>query len=178
MFQAVRRTLLVYQYTTALIKTSLFSPRALQATEPVSPCLSTAQDNRSLHRKQDGEQAVLLPVTEGQLIVLKTEVGEQVEESRKKRSQKGSGLSDSCTSWKPVRSPGHAVFLSLFHDFSVIQKSLLTELAFNARNQGVCEKLFIMAHEGTDVSMEGSKNGTGSSSPKNPPPINHKESWL
>lgn len=54
----------------------------------------------------------------------------------------------------------------LFHHFSVIQNSLLTELAFDARNQGVCEKLSIMAHEGTDVSMEGSKNGMGSSSPK------------
>lgn len=52
---------------------------------------------------------------------------------------------------------------------SVIQKSLLTKLAFDARNQGVCEKLDIMAHEGTEVSQEGSKNGMGSSSPRRQP---------
>lgn len=94
MFQAVPHTLLVYQYTTALIKNELFLPRALQATdcssailrnpgEPVSPFLGTSQDDRSLYGKQDGEQADLLPVIEGHLIVVKTEAGEQMEESRK-----------------------------------------------------------------------------------------------
>lgn len=29
--------------------------------------------------------------------------------------EQSSGLSDSCTSWKPVRSPGHTVFPSLFY---------------------------------------------------------------
>ena len=182
MFPAVPHTLPLYQHTTALIKYNLFLPRALQATDcssailknpgkPVSSCLATSQDDTSLCGKQEGEQADLLPVTEGQLIILKTEVVSKWKspERNSHNEEQSSGLSHSCTSWKPVRSPDHAVFPSLFHHFSVIQKSLLTELAFDARNHRVCEKLDIMTHEGTEVSRQGSKNGMGSSSPKRQP---------
>lgn len=70
----------VYQHTAVLIKNNLFLPTALEATdssqailknagELLAPCLAALQDGRALHRKQDGEEADLVPAKDGHLIM-------------------------------------------------------------------------------------------------------------
>lgn len=120
MFQAVPHPLLVYQHSPALIKRNSFLPRALRATDS---CASLKNPGEPVfpswpHHREAGERTGWERRASH---VLNSEVREQVEESRKEWSHRGTELR---ALTQAGSLSGHPVMLlfSLFLHISVTQK--------------------------------------------------------
>lgn len=150
MFQAVPHALLVYQHSPAFIKRNLLLPRALQAAdssvslknlgEPVFPSWP--------HPREAGERT---GCERRASHVLNSEVGEQVEESRKGWSHRGTELraltqlleSEAC---QVTQSCCSSLCASIFQSLT-------------SQEPRGCEELDITGHEGAELSRESSRNG-------------------
>lgn len=148
MFQAVPHPLLVYQHSPALIKRNLFLPRALRATDS---CASLKNPGEPVfpswpHHREAGERTGWERRASH---VLNSEVGEQVEESRKEWSH------------RELRALTQLRGLGACQATQSCCSSLCSSIFQSLRSQEPrgWEKLVITGHEGAELSRESSRNG-------------------